>query len=164
MVACSALLVPEERKGGMVPISIESIAGLRILSSVLSLRGFLEVFRRSAPSDQSRASVGSAPPAVTIEPAFKRLVMYFLVGTRGGHNRMKIIRLLKAEPMNANRIGEKLELDYKTVQHHIKVLEENKFIEASSPKGTYGTMYFLSPYFEKKLALMDEMWVGFGKS
>ena len=145
-------------------ISYESAVNLPTLSSVLKMRVFLKVFRKIAPSPQPGTPLESGSPSLSVEPAFKRLVMYFLVGTRGGHNRMKIIRLLKEEPMNANRIGEKLELDYKTVQHHIKILEENNFIVASSPKGTYGTMYFLAPYFEKKIVLLDEIWVGFGKS
>ncbi len=64
--------------------------------------------------------------------------------------------------MNANKIGEKLTLDYKTVQHHLRILEENDVVVSSSPKGTYGAIYFLSQYFERQIAPIEEMWVKFG--
>lgn len=65
--------------------------------------------------------------------------------------------MLKAEPSNPNKISERLNLDYKTVQHHLKMLEENGIV-VSSPKGTYGAVYFLTPYFEKFFELVKEMW------
>jgi DNA-binding transcriptional ArsR family regulator len=98
-----------------------------------------------------------------IDPAFKRLLMYLLVGTRGGFNRLQIIKLIQDEPLNPNKIGEKLNLDYKTVQHHLKILHENSIVVTSSPSGTYGAMYFLAPYVEKNINLVDEIWARFGK-
>ena len=98
-----------------------------------------------------------------IDPAFKRLLMYLLVGTKGGFNRLQIMRLIHDEPLNPNKIGEKLNLDYKTVQHHLKLLRENGIVVMSSPSGTYGAMYFLAPYVEKNISLVDEIWARFGK-
>ncbi len=89
--------------------------------------------------------------------------MYLLIGTKGGYNRLKIIRLLKDEPMNANRVCEKLQLDYKTIQHHLRTLEESKLVLTSSPKGTYAAMYFVAPVVEKNFSLIDDIWVKFGK-
>ena len=103
---------------------------------------------------------GSTP----LDPAFKRVIIFIFVGSRGGHNRVRIVELLREEPMNPNRISERLELDYKTVQHHLKLLDENGMIVSSSPKGTYGAVYFLSPYAEKHLEAMRQMWARFGKS
>jgi len=99
----------------------------------------------------------------TIDPAFKRLLMYLLVGTKGGFNRLQIMKLIHEEPLNPNKIGEKLGLDYKTIQHHLKILRENSIVVTSSPSGTYGAMYFLAPYVEKNIALVDEIWARFGK-
>jgi len=90
--------------------------------------------------------------------------MYVFVGMRGGYNRVRIVELLKKEPSNPNQISEKLKLDYKTVQHHIRLLEQNGVIVASSPKGTYGAIYFLTPYTERHFEAMRQMWEGFGQS
>ena len=88
-------------------------------------------------------------------------MVYVFVGTRGGQNRIRIVELLRAEPANPNRISEKLTLDYKTVQHHIKLLEENGVVVSSS-KGAYGAVYFLTPYFEKYFDAVKVMWARFG--
>jgi predicted transcriptional regulator len=68
-------------------------------------------------------------------------MVYLFIGTRGGWNRARIVKLLKEEPLNPNQISEKLGLVYKTVQHHIKLLEDNGVIVSSS-KGSYGAVYF----------------------
>ncbi|MDA4115176.1 MAG: winged helix-turn-helix domain-containing protein [Thaumarchaeota archaeon] len=109
----------------------------------------------------STGRVGSDSPPV--DPAFKRLLMYLLVGTKGGFNRLQIMKLIQDEPLNPNKIGEKLNLDYKTVQHHLKILRENSIVVTSSPSGTYGAMYFLAPFVEKNISLVDEIWARFGK-
>lgn len=88
--------------------------------------------------------------------------MYLLVGTKGGPNRLQIINLIKDEPMNANKMGERLKLDYKTIQHHLKILQENNVV-VTSGSGSYGAMYFLTPFMEKNLPLLDEIWGRFGK-
>ncbi len=102
----------------------------------------------------------SSAPAV--DPAFKRVLMYLLVGTKGGHNRVQMIKLLKDEPMNANKIGERLALDYKTIQHHLRILQENNIV-VTSAAGSYGAMYFLTPYVEKHISLLEEIWARFGQ-
>jgi DNA-binding transcriptional ArsR family regulator len=98
-----------------------------------------------------------------LDPAFKRVMMFLFLGTRGGGNRIRIVKLLKHEALNANKIGERLTLDYKTVQHHLRILEEHDVLVSSSPKGTYGAIYFLSQHFERQLAPIEEMWVKFGR-
>ena len=112
---------------------------------------------------QSSDSTGAPISAGTLDPSFKRIMVYVFVGTRGGQNRIRIVELLRAEPANPNRISEKLTLDYKTVQHHIKLLEENGVIVPSS-KGAYGAVYFLTPYFEKYFDIVKVMWARFGQN
>lgn len=104
---------------------------------------------------------GSGP--AILDPAFKRVMMFLFLATRGGDNRMKIVRLLRRDPMNANRIREELKLDYKTIQHHVQILKENKVIVSSSPEGVYGAVFFLTPYFEKHMSAVEEMWAKSGK-
>jgi DNA-binding transcriptional ArsR family regulator len=105
---------------------------------------------------------GSAGLTSNLDPGYKRMLMYLLVGSKGGFNRMQMIKLLKDEPLNANKIGERLSLDYKTVQHHLRILVENNIVVTNSA-GTYGAMYFLTPYFEKHIGILDEIWARLGK-
>jgi len=92
----------------------------------------------------------------------KYLFHYLLAGTRGGATRTDILRLISKTPMNTNKIAEKLKLDYKTVQHHLKVLEENGVI-STIKKGSYGALYHLSPEAEANIETLKEIWGESGK-
>ena len=92
----------------------------------------------------------------------KNLLWYLVAGTKGGETRGKIIDLLKKKPSNANKIAEILKLDYKTVRHHLEVLEKNSIITAIN-KGNYGSVYFLSELMNANYKLFEEIWVQFGK-
>ena len=92
----------------------------------------------------------------------KNLLWYLVAGTRGGETRGKIIEFLKKNPSNANRIAEILKLDYKTVRHHLDVLEKNNVI-TSINKGNYGAVYFLSEDMKANYNLFGEIWEQFGK-
>ena len=92
----------------------------------------------------------------------KNLLWYLIAGTKGGETRGKIIDLINKNPSNANRIAEMLNLDYKTVRHHLKVLEKNNIITAVN-KGNYGAVYFLSEIMKANLQIFNEIWVRFGK-
>ena len=92
----------------------------------------------------------------------KNLLWYLIAGTKGGETRGKIIELLKKKPSNANRIAEILKLDYKTIRHHLEVLEKNNVITAIN-KGNYGAVYFLSEIMEANIKVFGEIWGQFGK-
>ena len=62
-----------------------------------------------------------------------------LAGTRGGPNRARLLRAVDERPRNANQLAEALELDYKTVRHHLEVLEENDVVQSSDYD--YGAVY-----------------------
>jgi len=64
---------------------------------------------------------------------------YVLVGSRGGLNRARILRKLDERPRNANQLAEELDLDYKTVRHHLDVLVDNDIVESSG--SDYGSIY-----------------------
>jgi len=85
----------------------------------------------------------------------KRVMWYLLAAMRGGVTRMRIINLLLKRPYNMNQIGKELGLDYKTIQHHIKVLEENRLITSEEKK--YGTIYFPSQIFEQNKSIFEEI-------
>ncbi|WP_226007484.1 ArsR/SmtB family transcription factor [Natrinema salinisoli] len=64
---------------------------------------------------------------------------YVLTGTRGGTNRVRILNALDEQPRNANQLAEALELDYKTIRHHLDVLLENDIVTKSGDD--YGAIY-----------------------
>jgi len=64
---------------------------------------------------------------------------YVLTGTRGGPNRVRLLRAVDDQPRNANQLADDLELDYKTVRHHLDVLIENDIVTKSGDD--YGAVY-----------------------
>ncbi len=85
----------------------------------------------------------------------RRLLWYLFAGSKGGENRVKIIKLLQETPLNINRMAEVLNLDYKAVQHHVDVLEKNNLISRMGEK--YGIMYFVSNYLESNMDSFKEI-------
>jgi len=85
----------------------------------------------------------------------KRILWYILAGMRGGVTRINILKLILDRPFNMNQMGKELGLDYKTIQHHIKVLEENRIVVPIQKK--YGTMYFPSQMFEQNIHIFEEI-------
>jgi len=92
----------------------------------------------------------------------KNLLWYLIAGTKGGETRGRIIGLIRKSPSNANKIAGILNLDYKTVRHHLDVLEKNSIIYAVN-KGNYGAVYFLTELMQQNFNIFDEIWVQFGK-
>jgi DNA-binding transcriptional ArsR family regulator len=62
---------------------------------------------------------------------------------------------LKETPQNANQLATLLAMDYRTIRHHINVLEKNRII-TSAGEG-YGMTYFLSPVMEENYAIFEEI-------
>jgi len=87
----------------------------------------------------------------------RKLLWWLIAGSTGGPNRAKIIIRLHQQPYNANQLSEILNLNYKTVRHHIKVLEENNII-TSERKNQYGAMYFLTEKMEENYDTFQEIW------
>jgi DNA-binding transcriptional ArsR family regulator len=66
------------------------------------------------------------------------VLWYVLTGTRGGVNRIRLLRAVDERPRNANRLAETLDLSYDTVRHHLDVPVDDGVVEAS---GDYGAVY-----------------------
>jgi DNA-binding transcriptional ArsR family regulator len=80
------------------------------------------------------------------DPELRRTLWFLLGGKRGGENRARIIWSLRAKPSNMNQLATGLDLQYKAIQHHIKVLVGSSLV---SPSGEgYGVVYLLTPWFE----------------
>ena len=72
----------------------------------------------------------------------KNLLYWLLCGTRGGPTRTRILDVIKQRPENANKLAEMLNLDYKTVRHHLDVLLKHNVIIATGEN--YSKVYSLS--------------------
>jgi DNA-binding transcriptional ArsR family regulator len=67
------------------------------------------------------------------------VLWYVLAGTRGGPNRVRILRALDDRPRNPNQLAEDLDLNYDTIRHHLDVLAENDVVTSSGDE--YGAVY-----------------------
>lgn len=94
--------------------------------------------------------------------SLKYLLGWLIAGTRGGPTRAKIISSLKETPQNANQLAISLKMDYKTMRHHLDVLEKNKIITSVGDR--YGATYFLSQAMEDNYSVFDEIIQKTGKS
>jgi DNA-binding transcriptional ArsR family regulator len=93
--------------------------------------------------------------------SLKYLLGWLIAGTRGGPTRAKIIEALKESPQNANQLATLLKMDYKTMRHHLEVLEKNKIITSMGDR--YGATYFLSQVMEDNYVLFEEIVKKIGK-
>lgn len=93
--------------------------------------------------------------------AVKRLLWWLLAGSAGGVNRGRILEELFKQPHNANELSKILGLDYKTVRHHLTLLEKNQL--ATSQGSGYGKIYFPSDLLEENVGLFNEIWERIGK-
>ena len=93
--------------------------------------------------------------------SLKYLLGWLIAGTRGGPTRAKIIVALKETPQNANQLATLLKMDYKTMRHHLEVLEKNKIITSVGDR--YGATYFLSQVMEDNYVLFEEIVKKIGK-
>ena len=61
---------------------------------------------------------------------------------------------LLEKPCNTHQLAQELNLDYKAVQHHMKVLEKNNMVAKIGEK--YGALFHLSNFLEFNIRALDE--------
>lgn len=88
--------------------------------------------------------------------SFKQFLLWLIEGSRGGVNRGRIIMAIKEQPLNANQLGILLGVDYRTIRHHLDVLEKNHLITSMGEH--YGKVYFLSRDLEQSYGDFEEIW------
>ena len=90
-----------------------------------------------------------------VDYRFKMILWFIISGTRGGVNRVKILNLIKDKPQNANKIATILNLDHKTVVHHVKILSKNELIVKAEKD--YGAEYQLTQIMKKNQSVLEEI-------
>ena len=84
----------------------------------------------------------------------RKLLLYLFTSTRGGYTRLRIIMNLLDKPFNTHQLAKELDLDYKAIQHHMKVLEKNNMVSRIGEK--YGAIFHLSNFLEVNISALDE--------
>ena len=84
----------------------------------------------------------------------RKLLLYLFTSTRGGFTRLRIIMHLLDQPYNTHQLAKELGLDYKAVQHHMKVLQKNNMVSKIGEK--YGAIFHLSNFLEINIGALDE--------
>ena len=87
----------------------------------------------------------------------RKLLWWLIAGSTGGPNRAKIIMAIHDSPSNAHQLSEELNLNYKTVRHHLKILDENGVITSTGNK-KYGEVYFLSDKMLENYDIFHDIW------
>ena len=70
-------------------------------------------------------------------------------GMGGRYTRLRIVCAITENPINSMELSKKLNLDYKTIQHNIKVLEKNNLIVRKGEG--YGDIFFPSELITSNL-------------
>ncbi len=83
------------------------------------------------------------------------VLWYVLTGTRGGPNRVRILRAIDERPRNANQLADHLELDYTTVRHHLDVLREHDVVTRTGDG--YGTVYYPTEGVQRNWEIVEEI-------
>ena len=85
----------------------------------------------------------------------RRLLWYLLGATRGGQTRARLINALRVQPGNLNQLAKRLDVEYRTVQHHMEVLKKNSLVDSRGEH--YGLTYFLTPWMQAHIQIFDEL-------
>jgi len=85
----------------------------------------------------------------------KMLLWSTFAGSKGCINRVKIVSQLRETPLNTNQLSNQLGLNYKVVERHLDILDNNGLVIKAGDR--YGITYFLSILLESNLNLFDDV-------
>jgi len=88
-------------------------------------------------------------------PETKKLFWFLFAGSVGAKNRIRIMSVLRKRPSNRNQLSTELGLDYKAIQHHIKILEENNLVKKTRNQSRM--TYYVSELFINNEIVFDEI-------
>ena len=127
-------------------------SGQSVLATTITFPvfSFLEIIPRNLFSFSGTNNGQSGP-----DPRFKMILWSIIAGTRGGINRAKILNLIKDTPMNANKIATVLNLDHKTIVHHVKILSKNELVVKAEKD--YAAKYRLTQIMKENQSVLEEI-------
>ncbi|HEY6626055.1 MAG TPA: PAS domain S-box protein [Ignavibacteriaceae bacterium] len=85
----------------------------------------------------------------------QKLLCYLIQGTRGGKTRALILKHLNDRSYNAHQLSTVMNMDYKTIRHHLGVLIKNGIIGKGNDG--YSDLYFISKDMEEDLNKFNEL-------
>jgi len=121
-----------------------------VLTTIFPVFSFSVIIPKNLFSFSGTGNVESGP-----DPRFKMILWFIIAGTKGGINRAKILNLIKDTPMNANKIATVLNLDHKTIVHHVKILSKNELVVKAEKD--YGAEYQLSQIMKNNHTVLEEI-------
>ena len=86
---------------------------------------------------------------------FRRLLWFLLGGSRGGENRAKILIAIRSRPSNLNQLAKLIRVDYRSVQHHMNVLQKNNLVMSSGQR--YGVIYSVHPWLAFHFQIFEQV-------
>jgi len=92
---------------------------------------------------------------MTDEKYAKRIFHIVFVTSRGGVNRIRIVKRLLESPLNTNQLAKELDLDFKAIQHHVKVLVKNNILSSVGEK--YNVAFFPSTFLDENMNAFEEI-------
>lgn len=87
--------------------------------------------------------------------SFERILWWLFAGSTGAATRLEVLQAIKEQPRNAQQLTQALHVDYTTVRHHLRVLEQNRLVVTEGEK--YGKLYFLSSEMEASWPKLEEI-------
>lgn len=85
----------------------------------------------------------------------KQKILWLFQASKGSQTRGRILRAIKDSPRNTLNLKNMLNLNYKTVRHHLKIMEDNKIITSEGEK--YGKVYFISDEMKKNYGFFEKI-------
>ena len=86
---------------------------------------------------------------IKVDKQMSELFSSVFTGMSGRYTRLRIICAITEDPMNTLELSKKLTMDYKTIQHNIKVLEGSNMITRMGEG--YGDIFFPSELLSSNL-------------
>jgi len=79
---------------------------------------------------------------IKIDKHVNQIFSSVFTGMSGRYTRLRIICAITGDPLNSMELSKVLDLDYKTIQHNIEVLEKNNLVVRKGEG--YGDVFFPS--------------------
>jgi len=88
-------------------------------------------------------------------PETKKLFWFLFAESVGAKNRIRIMSVLRKIPSNRHQLSTEVGLEFKGIQHHLKILEESNLVKKTEKQSRM--IYYVSELFMHNEILFDEI-------